>query len=160
MLKLNIQSETSQLQSVILGTAVQNGSIPKIKDCYDPKSIEHIVAGAYPLEKDMIKEMAEVIEVFKKYGVQVYRPKVIAGYNQIFARDIGFVLEDKFIRANILPDRDKEIHAIDWILDFDQLKEQVEEYLEGKKSPKSLAKIFSKILSRPVKDIYQLFIKE
>ena len=117
MLKLNIQNETSELRTVILGTAVKNGPIPKIEDCYDPKSIEHVKAGTYPLESDMIKEMDEVVEVFKKYGVQVFRPRVLDGYNQIFARDIGFVIEDKFIRSNILPNRDKEIHAIDYILD-------------------------------------------
>lgn len=117
MLKLNIQNETSELRTVILGTAVKNGPTPKIGDCYDPKSIEHVNAGTYPIESDMIKEMDEVVEVFKKYGVQVFRPRVLDGYNQIFARDIGFVIEDKFIRSNILPNRDKEIHAIDYILE-------------------------------------------
>lgn len=116
-MKLNIQNETSKLKVVILGTTVKNGPTPKIEDCYDPKSIEHIKAGTYPLESDMIREMDEVVEAFEKYGVQVYRPKVIEGYNQIFARDIGFVIEDKFIRSNILPDRDKEIHAIDYVLE-------------------------------------------
>jgi N-dimethylarginine dimethylaminohydrolase len=55
--------------------------------------------------------------VFDKYNVSVFRPKIIENYNQIFSRDIGFVIEDKFIRANILPDRDQEIKAIDYILD-------------------------------------------
>lgn len=54
----------------------------------------------------------------KKYDVQVYRPKVIERYNQIFSRDIGFVIEDKFIKANILPDRDQEIEAIQHVLDL------------------------------------------
>jgi hypothetical protein len=26
-------------------------------DAYDPKSLEHILAGTYPVEKDMILEM-------------------------------------------------------------------------------------------------------
>lgn len=117
MLKLNIQNETSKLKAVILGTSKSNGPTPKVEDCYDPKSIEHVLAGTYPLEEDMIAEMEAVAKVFKKYGVEVFRPEVIENYNQIFSRDIGFVIDDTFIRANILPDRDQEIHAIDKILE-------------------------------------------
>ena len=117
MMKLNIQNETSKLKAVILGTAQSNGATPKVEDCYDPKSIEHVLAGTYPLEEDMIAEMEAVAAVFKKYNVTVFRPEIIKNYNQIFSRDIGFVIDDVFVRANILPDRDKEIHAIDNILE-------------------------------------------
>lgn len=117
MIKLNVQDETSRLRAVILGIAESNGPIPKVEDAYDPKSIEHIKAGTYPLEKDMIQEMEALNKVFKKYDVKVYRPKVIPNYNQIFSRDIAFVIEDKLIKSNILPDREKEINAIQYILD-------------------------------------------
>lgn len=115
MIQLNIQNETSRLRSVILGTAQSNGPVPKIEDCYDPKSIEHIKAGTYPKEEDMIIEMEAVAAVFKKYDVTVYRPEVIKDCNQIFSRDIAFVIEDKIIRANILPNREKEIEAIRYV---------------------------------------------
>lgn len=115
MLKLNIQNETSRLRAVVLGTAVSNGPVPKIEDCYDPKSIQHVKAGTYPKEVDMVLEMEAVAAVLKKYNVEVFRPVVIQDCNQIFSRDIAFVIEDKIIRANILPDRDEEIHAIDFI---------------------------------------------
>lgn len=116
MRNLNIYNETSQLKSVILGTAKQNGPIPKPEECYDPKSLEHVLAGSYPSEADMVAEMEGVVAVLEKYDVEVLRPKILENCNQIFARDIGFVIENKFIRSNILPDRDKEIHAIDPIL--------------------------------------------
>ena len=117
MLDLNIQNETSRLRAVVLGTAFHNGPIPTIEECYDPKSKIHVIAGTYPKEQDMIVEMESVARVFEKYGIKVFRPKVIENYNQIFSRDIGFVIEDKFITANILPDRDLEISAIDHVLD-------------------------------------------
>ena len=117
MLDLNIQNETSRLRTVVLGTAFHNGPIPTIEECYDPKSKIHVVAGTYPKEQDMTFEMESVARVFEKYGIKVFRPKVIENYNQIFSRDIGFVIEDKFITANILPDRDLEISAIDHVLD-------------------------------------------
>ncbi|WP_034043372.1 dimethylarginine dimethylaminohydrolase family protein [Wocania ichthyoenteri] len=115
MLKLNIKNETSRLRAVVLGTAESNGPTPKVEDCYDPKSIEHVIAGTYPKEVDMVKEMEAVAAVFKKYDVKVYRPEVIKDCNQIFSRDIAFVIEDKIIRANILPNREEEVEAIRYL---------------------------------------------
>ncbi len=112
MLNLNVQDEVSQLKAVILGTAVSNGPTPKPEEAYDPKSLEHIKAGTYPLEKDMIPEMDAFQQVFEKHGVTVYRPDIIEDCNQIFARDIAFVIDDVFIKSNILPDREKEQQAI------------------------------------------------
>lgn len=112
MLKLNIKDETSRLKAVVLGTAESNGPIPKPEEAYDPKSLQHILAGTYPKTEDMINEMEAVANVFSKYDVQVFRPKVIQECNQIFARDIAFVIDDKMIIANILPERGKEIDAI------------------------------------------------
>ncbi|APY10347.1 amidinotransferase [Seonamhaeicola sp. S2-3] len=114
-MKLNIQNETSRLRAVVLGTAKSCGPTPKVEDCYDPKSIQHVLAGTYPKEADMILEMEAVAEVLKKYDVTVYRPDVLKNCNQIFSRDIAFVVEDKIIKANILPDRDKEIEAIRYV---------------------------------------------
>jgi N-dimethylarginine dimethylaminohydrolase len=114
---LNIQNETSRLRVVVLGTAESNGPVPSIEAAYDPKSIEHIKAGTYPKDVDMVKEMEAVAKVFKKYDVIVYRPQVIKDYNQIFSRDIAFVIEDKLIKANILPDREREYTAIQHVLD-------------------------------------------
>ena len=112
MLKLNITNETSRLKAVVLGTPKSNGPIPKLEDAYDPKSAYHIKNGTYPKEEDMIVEMESVAQVFEKYDVQVFRPQIIQNYNQIFSRDIAFVIDDKLIKANILPDREKEFEAI------------------------------------------------
>lgn len=117
MINLNVQDETSQLRAVVLGTAFNNGSTPSIEEAYDPKSLEHIKAGTYPLEKDMVAEMEAFNKVFEKYDVKVYRPNIIENYNQIFSRDIAFVIEDKLFKSNILPDREKEIEAIQYVLD-------------------------------------------
>jgi N-dimethylarginine dimethylaminohydrolase len=117
MLKLNIQNETARLRAVVLGTAESIGPNPTVAEAYDPKSREHLIAGTYPKEEDMIREMDAVCEVFKKYGVKVFRPKVIENYNQIFARDIALVIDDYIIDCNILPEREKEIEAIRYVID-------------------------------------------
>ena len=117
MLQLNVQNETSRLKAVVLGSAISNGATPTADEAYDPKSLEHILASTYPTEADMILEMEALNQVFKKYNVQVFRPEMIENYNQIFSRDIGFVINDKFIKANILPDRERELDAIQYVID-------------------------------------------
>lgn len=117
MLQLNVKDESSRLRAVVLGTAKSNGPTPKIEEAYDPKSLEHIIAGTYPIEADMVLEMDAFEAVFKKYGVTVYRPEIIQNYNQIFTRDIGFVIDDVFVKSNILPDRERELDAIQYVID-------------------------------------------
>ncbi|WP_299387082.1 dimethylarginine dimethylaminohydrolase family protein [uncultured Lacinutrix sp.] len=117
MLKLNVKNETSRLRAVVLGTAVSNGPTPSLDEAYDPKSALHIKAGTYPVEADMVKEMEAVAAIFKKYDIKVYRPELIEDCNQIFARDIAFVIDDVFVKANILPERENELDAIQYVID-------------------------------------------
>ncbi|MET1260273.1 arginine deiminase family protein [Flagellimonas sp. DF-77] len=135
MLKLHVVDETSRLKAVVLGTAESCGPTPTAEEAYDPKSLEHILAGTYPKEEDMVAEMEAFAQVFKKYGVTVYRPSVIANCNQIFSRDIAFVIEDRLFHSNILPDREKEFDAIQHVLEqlpADQIVRPPEEvHIEG-----------------------------
>ena len=117
MLELNVKNETSRLRAVVLGSAINNGATPAAEEAYDPKSLEHILAGTYPVEADMIQEMEAFNQVFQKYDVKVFRPEMIENYNQIFTRDIGFVIDSIFIKANILPDRERELDAIQYVID-------------------------------------------
>ncbi len=117
MLQLNVKDETSLLKAVVLGTAVSCGPVPSPEEAYDPKSLENILAGTYPKEADMVLEMEAFNAVLLKHGVQVFRPEILTDCNQIFSRDIAFVIEDKLIKANILPEREKEFEAIIHVLD-------------------------------------------
>ncbi|WP_158729284.1 MULTISPECIES: dimethylarginine dimethylaminohydrolase family protein [unclassified Flavobacterium] len=117
MLPINVKNETARLRAVVLGSALHNGPTPTADEAYDPKSLEHILAGTYPLEQDMIQEMDAFKQVLEKYDVQVYRPEMIENYNQIFTRDIGFVIESTFVKSNILPDRERELDAIQYVID-------------------------------------------
>ena len=113
---LNITNETGNLEFVIVGIANDNGGVPDIKNTYDPKSRFNIINGTYPEETKMVGELDNFVSILNSYNVNVYRPKLIENYNQIFSRDIGFVIDNKFIRSNILPARSKEINAIDYLL--------------------------------------------
>jgi N-dimethylarginine dimethylaminohydrolase len=117
MIHLFVNDEISPLRAVILGTARGLGQTPHFDEAYDPKSKEHITAGTYPKEADMVTEMEAFATILEKYDVKVYRPEIIESYNQIFSRDIGFVIENKFIKPRILKARKEEIKGIQYVLD-------------------------------------------
>ena len=119
-MNLYINDETSRLKKVVLGIGESFGGTPNLDSTYDPKSKEHIRKGTFPKEEDIVKEMDAFAKVLEKYDVEVFRPSVIDHYNQVFARDISFVIDDKFIKTNMIEDRAREIDAISNILD--QLK--------------------------------------
>jgi N-dimethylarginine dimethylaminohydrolase len=118
MFNLKITNETAPLKSVVLGTAKSPGPMPEPEAAYDPKSLEHILAGTYPKEADMVREMQGFAEILHKHGVQVFRPEILTDCNQIFSRDIAFVIDDKLVEANILPEREREFEAILHVLDL------------------------------------------
>ncbi len=106
-----VQNETSRLRAVVLGLPNSNGPIPNLTETYDSKSYESVVKGVYPKEEDIITEMAAFEKVLRKYDVDVYRPRFVENCNQIFSRDVGFVIDDKIVVSNIIPNRQKEIDA-------------------------------------------------
>ncbi|MCZ4410169.1 arginine deiminase family protein [Cryomorphaceae bacterium 1068] len=117
MFELNIQNETDELEAVLLGTAKSPGPVPSLQEAYDPKSKYFIQIGEYPKEEDMVKEMTAFEDVLKKYNVEVYRPEVLFDVNQIFSRDIFFVIGDQLVVPNILHDRRDEAQAAHYLID-------------------------------------------
>ncbi|APD05593.1 hypothetical protein UJ101_00040 [Flavobacteriaceae bacterium UJ101] len=112
MLDLYVNNENSKLKTVVLGTSEGFGDTPFIEDCYDPKSKESVKKGIYPTQADIKKEFDAILKVFEKYNIEVIRPEKIDNCNQVFARDVAFVIEDKFICSNIIEDREEEIYAL------------------------------------------------
>jgi len=117
MININVINETAQLESVIVGIADDFGGVPDFENCYDPKSKEHVLAGTFSKNKDCIEEIEGLVSLFEKYNIKVYRPSNIINLNQIFARDIAFVINDKLVVPNIIEERKQELDAIDYILD-------------------------------------------
>ena len=116
MISLNVNNEFGKLNKVILGIAQSNGGVPKLDECYDPKSREHVQNGTFPEEAHLSDELNQFLNVLKKYNVSVFRPTLIEDYNQIFSRDIAFVIGEKLVISNIIKDREKEINAIENII--------------------------------------------
>jgi N-dimethylarginine dimethylaminohydrolase len=132
MFEINIHNETADLKAVIVGIADDFGGIPKLEDCYDPKSREHVVAGTFPSNVSCVKELNALVSVFEKYDVKVYRPENIKGLNQIFSRDIAFVIEDKLVLPNIIEDRAKEVDAISEVFSQISQKKKIKMPIEAR----------------------------
>ena len=110
-----VNNETGKLKLVLVGIADDFGGTPKLEECYDPKSRENVVLKKFPIEKELIKEVESFITVLKKHNIEVLRPLNIAGVNQIFSRDIVFVIHDTMIIPNIIKNRINEIDGISHI---------------------------------------------
>ena len=110
-MELHVVNETARLREVVLGLPWANGPVPSLSETFDSKSYESVLHGVYPADKDIVAEMGAFEAVLHKYGVKVYRPALVEGCNQVFARDVGFVIDDKIIVSNIIPDRQDEIDA-------------------------------------------------
>ena len=115
-MKLFINDETSRLKSVLLGNAKNIEKIPTIHQTYDPSSIINLKRGTYPEKSDLVKELKSYKKSLELNGVDVYELDNVPNCNQIFARDIGFVIEDYFFISNILPLRIKEINGLNSII--------------------------------------------
>lgn len=113
---LNVKNETSKLEAVVLGIPTSMGPTPKLEDTYDAKSYESVKNNDYPTIDQVSFEMNAFEEVLKKHDVQVFRPWVLENCNQVFARDVGMAIDDKFVIANIIPDRADEQEAYERII--------------------------------------------
>lgn len=114
---LHISNETSTLKAVVLGQPGSMGGIPTLEETYDAKSYHTVKNGEYPTEEAVAKEMSIFEKTLKKYDVQVFRPWMLDNCNQVFARDVAFVIDDMIINSNIIPDRENEKEAYEVVYD-------------------------------------------
>ncbi len=108
---LNIQNETARLKTVVLGQPYSLGKVPTLEETYDAKSYEAVLNRTYPTEEDIADEMSVFEKTLIKHNVEVLRPLILPNCNQVFARDVAFVIDDKIITSNIIPDRADEQEA-------------------------------------------------
>lgn len=112
-----VANETDPLKVVVLGLPHSLGRQPQLDECYDAKSYESVELGVYPTESDVIAEMRALREALESQGVEVLRPELLTDYNQIFARDVCFVVDDTLFVSNLIPDREEETGALRPILE-------------------------------------------
>jgi len=116
MINTSVKNETARLRTLVLGVADDFGGVPSLDNIYDPKSLEHKLAGTFPSQESVINEMVQLEAVFIKYNVKLLRPKNILGVNQLFARDIAFVIDNTLVIPNIIENRHLEATGINDII--------------------------------------------
>lgn len=78
----------------------------------------HKKKGTYPSPEAIQLEIAGAKAILERLGVEVIQPHNLLEKKQIFTRDIGFVIDNKFVVANMKePLRQGEIEGIQFILD-------------------------------------------
>jgi len=117
-----ISDETSELESVILGIGMDRAEPTGI----NPMARKHLLNNTYPTEKNICHEIKTFENVLMKNGVQIHRPANLPATEQIFTRDIGFVIDDYFFIANMKhSSRSAEQNGIKHILDEIDLAKKI-----------------------------------
>lgn len=115
-MKFSINNEFGNLKKVVLGLGNDSGGVPKINEVYDPHSKKNVLEKNYPNENDIISNLNDFKNILLNHKVNVIEPLNICSTNQVFTRDIGFVISDYFFISNVIKDRSKEFEGISHIL--------------------------------------------
>ena len=115
-MKFSIKNEFGNLKKVVLGLGNDSGGVPKINEVYDPHSKKNVLEKNYPNENDIISNLNDFKNILLNHKVNVIEPFNICSVNQVFTRDIGFVISDYFFISNVIKDRSKEFEGISHIL--------------------------------------------
>ena len=110
-----IENEYDRLTDVVVGNSFNFKTQINFRDLYDPISLFHYLKGSFPNKFKLQNQISVFKKILKKYNVKIHDLDVI-NTNQIFVRDLGFIIEDKFFISSILPDREIEIEGLKNIL--------------------------------------------
>ena len=114
-MEIFVDNENDKLTDVIVGNSINFKSKINFRDLYDPISLFHYLKGTFPIKSELQNQISQFKKVLKKYNVKIHDLDII-NTNQIFARDLGFVIEEKFFLSSILPARENEIKGLDSLL--------------------------------------------
>lgn len=101
-----------RLTSIIVGSALDSGNPPCEEECYDPTTLSTVKKGIYP-NQDLLKQQIDsLVKTLELLNVKVCRPKNLPQVDQIFTRDVGFVIQDVLVRSKMIEDRAKEWEGV------------------------------------------------
>lgn len=119
---LNISNEWNPLQKVVVGHAQSMGKTPNLESAFDPTSKWHLSRGTYPKPQEVSDQLDGLAKTLENQGVHVLRPTDLEGVEQIFARDVGLVIDRTFIRSRTIDERSAEwegvaplLQGVEWI---------------------------------------------
>ena len=114
-MNINVFDENSQLKELVVGNSFNFKSQINFRDLYDPISLYHYLKGTFPNKYKLQNQISKFKKILLNYNVKIHDLEVL-NTNQIFVRDLGFIIENKFFISSILPDREFEIKGLRKIL--------------------------------------------
>ena len=114
-MNINVFDENSQLKELVVGNSFNFKSQINFRDLYDPISLFHYLKGTFPNKNKLQNQISNFKKILLNYNVKIH-DLVVLDTNQIFVRDLGFIIDNKFFISSILPDREFEIQGLKKIL--------------------------------------------
>ena len=114
---LNIPNEWSPLRRVVVGHGRSMGPRPNLASAFEPTSKWHLSKGTYPNQKAVAEQLDGLAATLEEHGVEVWRPQDLPDAEQIFARDVGLVIDDVFIRSRTIEERQHEWEGVSPLLE-------------------------------------------
>ncbi len=114
-MNINVFDENSQLKELVVGNSYNFKSQINFRDLYDPISLYHYLKGSFPNKYKLQNQISKFKKILIKYDIKIHDLEFL-NTNQIFVRDLGFVIENKFFISSILPDREFEVNGLKKIL--------------------------------------------
>ena len=107
-MSFRVDNEWGELKQVIVGHGRNMHAPTSAEDAFDPTSFLHLYSGTYPVMDEVVLQLDGLAEVLANFGVEVLRPHDVPDLEQVFARDVGFVVEDQFFRSAMIENREAE----------------------------------------------------
>ena len=114
-MNIDVFDENSQLKELVIGNSFNFKSQINFRDLYDPISLFHYLKGTFPNKYKLQNQISNFKKILLNYNVKIHDLEVL-DTNQIFVRDLGFIIDNKFFISSILPDREFEIQGLKKIL--------------------------------------------
>ncbi len=116
-MRIRIDNEWGALKRVIVGRGDDMGKTATVDTAFDPTSYSHLLGGTYPDAPDVAVQLRQLADVLVDCGVDVQHPRGIPELEQVFARDVGVVVEDRFFRSVMIGERQREWDGLTHLLD-------------------------------------------
>ena len=111
-MSFRVDNEWGELKQVIVGHGRNMHAPTSAEDAFDPTSFLHLYSGTYPVMDEVVLQLDGLAEVLANFGVEVLRPHDVPDLEQVFARDVGFVVEDQFFRSAMIENREAEWQGV------------------------------------------------
>ena len=107
-----VDNEWGELKRVIVGHGRNMHAPTSPEDAFDPTSYVHLKQGDYPSVGEVALQLDGLAETLSNAGVEVLRPQDVPDLEQVFARDVGLVVEDQFFRSAMIENRQAEWQGV------------------------------------------------